>query len=138
MRGQLPSKPSSAKKTSLLISWLPVDAGLLDALRPFKARARGRRIKELAVLGAEVEKLGFRIDQVDGRYRVLGPALQQMTVGSAAASTSPAPLATTGVMADPIEPHPAADVATHMPQGPEILGPPPPDPDASDFAASFI
>nr|WP_312130867.1 hypothetical protein [Stenotrophomonas pavanii] len=137
MRGQLPSKPSSAKKTSLLISWLPVDAGLLDALRPFKARARGRRIKELAVLGAEVEKLGFRIDQVDGRYRVLGPALQQ-TVGSAAAATSPAPLASTGVMTDPIDAHPAADVATHKPQGPEILGPPPPDPDASDFAKSFI
>lgn len=87
MNGQLPSLPTGGKKTFLLISWLPIDRTLLDALRPFKARARGRRIKELACLGAVVEKIGFRIEAVDGEYRLLAPAGPGLLVAPAIAES---------------------------------------------------
>lgn len=73
MNGRIPSSATGEKKTSLLITWLPIDRVLLTALRPFKARSRGRRFKELAALGAEVEKMGFKLVAVDGEYKVLIP-----------------------------------------------------------------
>lgn len=74
MNGVIPSSATGEKKTSLLITWLPIDQVLLNALRPFKARSRGRRIKELAALGAEVERMGFKLVADDGEYKVLIPA----------------------------------------------------------------
>lgn len=131
MRGQLPSTPEGSRKTSLLITWLPLDRSLLDALRPFKARARGRRIKELATLGAEVEKLGFRIEVVGDTYRVLAPASQALIAA--------APPFATAAVAIPNEPR-AADAASSLvdQQNGAGIAPAPPNEDALSFASGFM
>lgn len=131
MNGHLPSLPAGGKKTSLLISWLPIDRSLLDALRPFKARARGRRIKELACLGAEVEKLGFRIEAVDGEYRLLAPAGQlPVTPAIADSALAAEPVASQeGTQIEAVD-----GIATAAAPAPVAIE----HPDASEFASNFF
>lgn len=102
MNGKLPSTAQSPKRTKTLLNvcWLPTDAVLMDALRPFKARSRGRRLKELALLGAELERLGFRLESTGTGYRVMHPASLEAGVDAAAW----APVAGTPVTAAPALP----------------------------------
>jgi len=70
----------------------------MDALRPYKARSRGRRLKELALLGAELERLGFRLESTGTGYRVMHPA--NLDAGVDAAAWGP-------VAGSPVTPAPA-------------------------------
>ncbi|WP_394697378.1 hypothetical protein [Pseudoxanthomonas japonensis] len=100
MNGKLPSTAQSPKRTKTLLNvcWLPTDAVLMDALRPYKARSRGRRLKELALLGAELERLGFRLESTGTGYRVMHPA--NLDAGVDAAAWGP-------VAGSPVTPAPA-------------------------------
>ncbi|MBD5034936.1 hypothetical protein VWT76_15675 [Xanthomonas citri pv. citri] len=151
MRGYLPSQSDDSKqppRTSLLVRWLPSDHVLLDALRPFKARARGRRFKELATLGAELERRGFRLEASGEGYRLMLPV--EMAAGleiktAALVSLDQARLIDTA----PLPPASAAsglavqDAALELPVHTAIAehqtGPVTPlvDDDTLEFAASF-
>jgi|GEM_PF-5761058 len=62
------------------------DRDLLQVLMPYKARARGRRLKELAQLGAMAERAGFRVvSDPFGAPRLEGlwtPSMQTVVSGS--------------------------------------------------------
>jgi hypothetical protein len=163
MRGYLPSQGEDSKqppRTSLLVRWLPSDHVLLDALRPFKARARGRRFKELATLGAELERRGFRLEAAGDGYRLMLPVdlASGLELRSAsmlghdqprpsearAASPALAPVASTAP--PPAVPHAVAaiPVGARELSGPQAVdahqpGPVAPlvDDDTMEFAASF-
>lgn len=144
LRGQLPSKPEGARKTSLLISWLPADSSLLEALRPFKARSRGRRLKELAILGAEMEKIGFRLVVGSTGYQVMAPTSQLALLRASAGDRASSLAEPAAVEAAEVACSPAANQepdAAEMPlaaalevSAPEVE---PLDEDAISFAESF-
>ena len=68
------------------------DRELLSQLEPFKARARGRRLKDLALLGLLAERAGCRV-AVDraGKARLEGVSAPLVLVGG---GTDPVPQAT--------------------------------------------
>jgi len=51
------------------------DRMVLRELRRFKGRAVGKRLKELALMGLEAEKLGMRVVEVDGRLAATSSAM---------------------------------------------------------------
>ena len=132
-------------KTSLLISWTALDVGLLEALRPFKARARGRRLKELATLGAELERMGYKLATTAGGYQVLAPAaglanfaLAMDPPGRAGNPARPAYQDQTGPEPLPqAEVEPIGGASTVEPNDPpQVI--PALDEDAASFASSFL
>lgn len=163
MRGCLPSQNDDSKqppRTSLLFRWLPSDHVLLEALRPFKARARGRRFEELATLGAELERRGFRLVSAGDGYRLMLPVdmaagLELRTASmvthdqgqaAAPAAASPPLTAVASSVTPPSSPQVAAaiPVASRDRPGPEMTeaqptGPVAPlvDDDTLELAASF-
>lgn len=154
MTGKLPAAADSAKrsKTLLNVCWQPNDAVLLEALRPFKARSRGRRLKELALLGAELERLGFRLQAGGDGYRVLLPAdvdgpyavraIASPDRGHAAIGTiNPVRVEQTAEAAAPTGvPSDGAALAHAVPPTSAALAPAAVviDPDTSAFAEAFI
>lgn len=85
------------------------DRELLAQLEPFKARARGRRLKELALLGLLAERAGCRVS-VDraGQARLEGLSAPLVLVGGMA---DPAPAAPT--QPTPTRTQPAALSSEH-------------------------
>lgn len=138
MRGQLPSSTESGKKTSLLITWLSVDRGLLEALRPFKARARGRRLKELATLGAEAEKLGFRLECSEDGYRLLAPAMPASLHSGITPTVSAQPAAAPDSLQAQLPSHDSTGASIAQDVVVELKPPVPVDEDVSEFAAGFM
>lgn len=81
----------AASHRQMVVKWdVDRDQRVLGNLGAYKARARGRRVRELALLGLEAERVGFRVKLVDGVAAVIPPEL----IGIAAQSLpSPAPAA---------------------------------------------
>lgn len=73
-----------------LIEWDDVrDRALLQALAPFRARARGRRLKELAQLGALAERAGLRVAyEPTGGAKLEGLAAAPLLTAAAASPGS--------------------------------------------------
>jgi len=80
-------KRGAAPRKRTVLEWAPDDPIFLD-LEDRKARARGKRLRQLALLGLRAEQQGLRLDAAD---TLVLPATLLATNPVAAAVAAPSP-----------------------------------------------